>query len=212
MIPFELYSITPDINEFGHIFRIPNYFDSSELSEYHTLIRLQEAKQPRISPENFPNLRLVDFISPSEKTQWFFDNWDKVCELTECDGMTKDDYYYNMVASSPVSIDSSIRGNAPMSDLYPSHTDMGSRKLLTILVPLSHMGDPTMFHGKGVLGNTGSSPRSRVWCHEWALNDAYMFRPSERSYHSYQNTRDYNRWIMNINVCSNRIPMHFQWY
>ena len=202
MIPFELYSITPDINEFGHIFRIPNYFDSSELSEYHTLIRLQEAKQPRISPENFPNLRLVDFISPSEKTQWFFDNWDEVCELTECDGMTKDDYYYNMVELRPVSIDSSIRGNAPMSDLYPPHTDMGSRKLLTILVPLSHMGDPTMFHGKGVLGNTGSSPRSRVWCHEWALNDAYMFRPSERSYHSYQNTRDYNRWIMNINVCA----------
>ena len=202
MIPFELYSITPDINEFGHIFRIPNYFNSSELSEYHTLIRLQEAKQPRISPENFPNLRLVDFISPSEKTQWFFDNWDKVCELTECDGMTKDDYYYNMVELRPVSIDSSIRGNAPMSDLYPSHTDMGSRKLLTILVPLSHMGDPTMFHGKGVLGNTGSSPRSRVWCHEWALNDAYMFRPSERSYHSYQNTRDFNRWIMNINVCA----------
>lgn len=190
MIPFELYSITPDINEFGHIFRIPNYFDSSELSEYHTLIRLQEAKQPRLSPDNFPCLRLVDFISPSEKTQWLFDNWDSVCELTECDGMTKDDYY---VREKPLLIDSSIRGNAPMSDLYPPHTDMGSRKLLTILVPLSHMGDPTMFHGRS---------GSRVWCHEWALNDAYMFRPSERSYHSYQNTRDFNRWIMNINVCA----------
>lgn len=191
MIPFELYSITPDINDFGHIFRIPNYFDSSELSEYHTLIRLQEAKQPRLSPDNFPCLRLVDFISPSEKTQWLFDNWDRVCELTECDGMTKDDYHQRH--TTPLLIDSSIRGNAPMSDLYPPHTDKGSRKLLTILVPLSHMGDPTMFHG---------SSGSRVWCHEWALNDAYMFRPSERSYHSYQNTRDFNRWIMNINVCA----------
>ena len=190
MIPFELYSITPDINEFGHIFRIPNYFDSSELSEYHTLIRLQEAKQPRLSPDNFPCLRLVDFISPSEKTQWLFDNWDSVCELTECDGMTKDDYY---VRKKPLLIDSSIRGNAPMSDLYPPHTDMGSRKLLTILVPLSVTGTPTTFHGRS---------GSRVWCHEWALNDAYMFRPSERSYHSYQNTRDFNRWIMNINVCA----------
>ena len=190
MIPFELYSITPDINEFGHIFRIPNYFDSSELSEYHTLIRLQEAKQPRLSPDNFPCLRLVDFISPSEKTQWLFDNWDSVCELTECDGMTKDDYY---VRKKPLLIDSSIRGNAPMSDLYPPHTDMGSRKLLTILVPLSVTGTPTTFNGRS---------GSRVWCHEWALNDAYMFRPSERSYHSYQNTRDFNRWIMNINVCA----------
>ena len=193
MIPFELYSITPDINEFGHIFRIPNYFDSSELSEYHTLIRLQEAKQPRLSPDNFPCLRLVDFISPSEKTQWLFDNWDSVCELTECDGMTQNDYYYKLVREKPLLIDSSIRGNAPMSDLYPPHTDMGSRKLLTILVPLSVTGTPTTFNGRS---------GSRVWCHEWRQNDAYMFRPSMRSVHSYQNLLDSNRWIMNINVCA----------
>jgi hypothetical protein len=33
------------------------------------------------------------------------------------------------------------------------------------------------------------------------LNNAYMFRPSERSYHSYQNTMGIDRWISNINLC-----------
>ena len=41
---------------------------------------------------------------------------------------------------------------------------------------------------------------SRVWCHEWGVNDAYMFRPSQRSWHSYQNTMGFDRWISNVNL------------
>jgi hypothetical protein len=190
MIPFELYSITPDVDDYGHIFRIPNYYTPSELDFLQSRIPTTP-----ISPEVYPSCR-VNLPRPNhtpskfigEKTQWFLDNWDKVCELTHIEGVDKRFYHDN----PPTYTDESLRGSPPNSKLYPMHTDKGSKKLLTILVPMSDMGNPTMFHG---------ASRSRVWCHEWAVNDAYMFRPSDRSVHSYQNNMDVNRWIMNVNVC-----------
>ena len=184
MIPFELYSITPDIDDFGHIFRIPNYYTPSEMDVIQSHRESSHWYDKKIPIEAYPSMRedIKDFTG--EKTQWFFDNWDKVCELTHIEGIKYHD-------NPPTYTDESLRGSAPNSELYPMHTDMGSKKLLTILVPMSDVGDPTMFHG---------SSRSRVWCHEWGVNDAYMFRPSDRSVHSYQNTMDVNRWIVNVNV------------
>jgi len=180
MIPFELYSISPDIPEFGEIYRIPNYYTPSELSTIQSSYDSDRVMTDR----DYPSHRVEHGVI-SEKSKWLFDNWSEVCELTRIDGV---EYYKN----DPSYVDESIRGSMGNSRLYPPHTDCGSRKLLTILVPLCEVGCPTMFNGVS---------RSRVWCHEWALNDAYMFRPSNRSYHSYQNTMDCNRWIGNINIC-----------
>jgi hypothetical protein len=188
MIPFELYSITPDIDDFGHIYRIPNYYTPSEMDVIESHRLSSHYGNTTIPLEAYPSLRvdLPHFIG--EKTQWFLDNWDKVNTLTNIEGSPSDFYHDN----APTYTDESLRGSPPHSKLYPMHTDKGSKKLLTILVPMSKMGDPTMFHG---------SSRSRVWCHEWGVNDAYMFRPSDRSVHSYQNNMDVNRWIVNVNVC-----------
>ena len=197
MIPFELYSISPDINEFGEIYRIPNYLTPNELQH---ILSVRDNHPYVIEGEDipvhaFPSLKIpLHGGYASEKSQWLFDNWSEVVlPLTKIESLR---YHGDIHPNPPIWIDESIRGSAPNSKLYPPHTDMGSHKLLTILVPLDDVGDSTIFNG---------SSRSRVWCHEWALNDAYMFRPSERSYHSYQNTRDSNRWILNINICGTTV-------
>ena len=199
MIPFELYSISPSINDYGHIYSIPNYYTPSEMSSVQSQIQshMDKASYNSVPLEAWPSLRvdLFDNKQPfvSEKSQWLLDNWSEIHELT----YTDDIEYYRDGVETPVHVQESARGTGGGNRLYPSHNDRGALKLLTILVPLVDVGCPTRFHGR----KENSQLESRVWCHEWALNNAYMFRPSERSYHSYQNTMGIDRWISNINLC-----------
>ena len=205
MIPFELYSITPSVPYYGHIFCIPNYYTPLELD---TIVAYRDSEHAwgngitgTIPHDSYPN-----YTSPkwplyelnldgkqthigSEKTTWLYENWDDVRRITESGGMTKHDYYKD---NQPIGWSEQLRGNPPLSRPYPNHDDYGSRKLLTILVPLCDMGDPTRFNGIN-----GESP---TWSLPWEMNRAYMFRPSRRSIHSYVNTMDMNRWVVNVNV------------
>lgn len=199
MIPFELYSITPSVPLYGEIFRIPNYYSEKELTHIRERIAHDVNKiGGYVSEASYPSMKIEYTTDPqskfvSEKSQWLLNNWSLIRELTEID----DIQYHGNNEKIPQWVDESARGSPPYNKLYPPHTDMGSRKLLTILVPLSDMGDPTKFHG---ITSDKSKPVSRVWCHEWGVNDAYMFRPSSRSWHSYQNTMGIDRWISNVNL------------
>jgi len=186
-VPFELYSNPRDINVFGHLFIIPNYYTTLELTHIHNNI---DVSVP-IPSAVYPNLQFPATDIISEKTRWFMDNWDIVCEMTETSEKTFDEWGYSR--RIPKGTHERLQGTPMGMTTYPPHSDLGN-KLLTILVPIHPCrGVSTTFHGD-------THCESESFQLEWQVNTAYMFRPSNWSYHSYSGLTESDRYVMNVNL------------
>ena len=184
-VPFELYSNPRDINVFGHLFIIPNYYTTLELDHIHSNV---DVGLP-ISPSVYPCIQFPATDIISEKTSWFMDNWDIVREMTETSEKTFDEWGYSRMI--PKGTHERLQGTPIGMQTYPPHSDLG-RKLLTILVPIHPCrGVSTTFHGGGT---------TESFQLPWEVNTAYMFRPSKWSYHSYSGMTESDRYVMNVNL------------
>ena len=203
-LPFEIYLSTLDIEEYGVIYEIPNYFSEEELESCNTIIQDNSPLQSGIYPNMAIDLRhlqvnnIVFEKELSEKTRIMYEYYDDIlahskslqnkCKyVPEFDDKAVDETGKYILKYSRERIQGSPKGMKP----YPTHSDGG--KSLTCIVPLSPVKSvPTQFdgiRGRGKPVNLG-----------WEINKAYMFIPNDTySYHSYEGDKDHDRWIANIN-------------
>lgn len=199
-LPFEIYLSTLDIEEYGVIYEIPNYFSEEELEICNDIIESKSPLDSEVYPNQAQDLRHLKIYNQafpkdvSDKTLEMYKHYGEIlahskslqnkCKyVPEYNGT----YIEGQIKTPRERIQGSPKGMVP----YPTHNDGG--KSLTCIVPLSPVKSvPTQFDGKGGLGKPVDLG--------WEVNKAYMFIPNDTySYHSYEGDKDHDRWIANIN-------------
>lgn len=191
-IPFQLYSEPLPISVYGHIYRIPDYYTPSELHLLHSYVSNQRPMDAIIYPNQQHPHAFESRVS--SKTQWFYDNWDVICDMTETEHVSP----WGYVKDTPSRIHEVLQSSPMGMRRYPRHSDLGV-KCLTILVPIHPCrGVSTTFYG-GDDGDAYGVKNDGVTL-DWDVNVGYMFRPSRVSFHSYEGLIDSDRYVMNVNL------------
>lgn len=206
LLPFEIYLSPLDIEEYGVIYEIPNYFSEEEL-DYITH-QISENYTP-IDSEIYPNWSMGKSLS--EKTKILGTHYKRIVDHSKslqnkctytCDYESNKDY-------TVMRIKERIQGSPIGMRRYPIHNDGG--KSLTCIIPLCPVKSvPTTFNGN-------SRTEERGVDLGWKVNHAYMFIPNNTySYHSYGGDMENDRWIANINFytekqLSNRFEDSVEW-
>ena len=193
---FEVSEASFSGSVFGKVFVISDYLTEVELG------RIADMVPPEAEyADTYPNRMLwqnFEYSSAFTKTQLLWDNWETVCKWTSDDDVMHVSGHERFIFRES-EIDKPymtyIRERLQVSPAhmreYEPHTDYGA-KALTILVPIAPgVSEPTRFHGYEGRRTVRSVP--------WAINQAYMFRPTlEHSFHSYIGGEN-DRYVMNIN-------------
>ena len=206
LLPFEIYLSPLDIEEYGVIYEIPNYFSEEEL-DYITH-RIKENYSP-ISSEVYPNWSMGKSLS--EKTKVLATHYKKIVDHSKSiqnNCTYTPDYEVNQ-GYTVMRIKERIQGSPINMRRYPIHNDGG--KSLTCIIPLCPVKSvPTTFNGI-------SQTEERGVDLGWKVNHAYMFIPNDTySFHSYEGDSENDRWIANINFytekqLSNRFEDSVEW-
>ena len=206
LLPFEIYLSPLDIEEYGVIYEIPNYFSEEEL-DYITH-RIKKRYTP-IDSEVYPNWSMGKVLS--EKTKILGTHYKKIVDHSKslqnkC--VYTPDYEVNK-DYTVMRIKERIQGSPIGMRRYPIHNDGG--KSLTCIIPLCPVKSvPTTFNGI-------SQTEERGVDLGWKVNHAYMFIPNDTySFHSYEGDSENDRWIANINFytekqLSNRFEDSVEW-
>ena len=193
---FEVSEASFSGSVFGKVFVISDYLTEVELG------RIADMVPPEAEyADTYPNRSLWEnmvYDDAFEKTRILWDNWQTVCKWTSDDDVMHVSGHERFVFRES-EIDKPhmtyIRERLQVSPAhmreYEPHTDYGA-KALTILVPIAPgVSEPTRFHGYEGRRTVRSVP--------WAINQAYMFRPTlEHSFHSYIGG-EHDRYVTNIN-------------
>ena len=206
LLPFEIYLSPLDIEEYGVIYEIPNYFSEEEL-DYITH-RIKENYSP-ISSEVYPNWSMGKSLS--EKTKVLATHYKKIVDHSKSiqnNCTYTPDYEVNQ-GYTVMRIKERIQGSPINMRRYPIHNDGG--KSLTCIIPLCPVKSvPTTFNGI-------SQTEERGVDLGWKVNHAYMIIPNDTySFHSYEGDSENDRWIANINFytekqLSNRFEDSVEW-
>jgi len=197
----------------GRLDIIPNFYSDSEL-EY---LRTMAVSVGKVSSDVYPNQRVpYGALFPSDsgqvssvvgdtfmcsKVEWLYHNWEAFSVSTEVDGVK-----YSKNAGSdlldrnnnvPAWCNHHMQCSPAHMRPYPIHNDGG--KLMTILVPIyPDVNNSTIFHGNDRF-KVDTTDGTMI---PWNINEAYMFRSSSHSWHSYVGGES-DRFIMNINFFNN---------
>jgi len=212
-LPFESYQYPWDESVMGRLDIIPNFYSDSEL-EY---LRTMAVSVGKVSSDVYPNQRVpYGALFPSDsgqvssvvgdtfmcsKVEWLYHNWEAFSVSTEVDGVK-----YSKNAGSdlldrnnniPAWCNHHMQCSPAHMRPYPIHNDGG--KLMTILVPIyPDVNNSTIFHGNDRF-KVDTTDGTMI---PWNINEAYMFRSSSHSWHSYVGGES-DRFIMNINFFNN---------
>ena len=212
-LPFESYQYPWDNSVMGRLDIIPNFYSDSEL-EY---LRTMAVSVGKVSSDVYPNQRVpYGALFPSDsgqvssvvgdtfmcsKVEWLYHNWEAFSVSTEVDGVK-----YSKDAGSdlldrnnnvPAWCNHHMQCSPAHMRPYPIHNDGG--KLMTILVPIyPDVNNSTIFHGNDRF-KVDTTDGTMI---PWNINEAYMFRSSSHSWHSYVGGES-DRFIMNINFFNN---------
>ena len=212
-LPFESYRYPWDESVMGRLDIIPNFYSDSEL-EY---LRTMAVSVGKVSSDVYPNQRVpYGALFPSDsgqvssvvgdtfmcsKVEWLYHNWEAFSVSTEVDGVK-----YSKNAGSdlldrnnnvPAWCNHHMQCSPAHMRPYPIHNDGG--KLMTILVPIyPDVNNSTIFHGNDRF-KVDTTDGTMI---PWNINEAYMFRSSSHSWHSYVGGES-DRFIMNINFFNN---------
>jgi len=212
-LPFESYRYPWDESVMGRLDIIPNFYSDSEL-EY---LRTMAVSVGKVSSDVYPNQRVpYGALFPSDsgqvssvvgdtfmcsKVEWLYHNWEAFSVSTEVDGVK-----YSKDAGSdlldrnnnvPAWCNHHMQCSPAHMRPYPIHNDGG--KLMTILVPIyPDVNNSTIFHGNDRF-KVDTTDGTMI---PWNINEAYMFRSSSHSWHSYVGGES-DRFIMNINFFNN---------
>ena len=212
-LPFESYRYPWDESVMGRLDIIPNFYSDSEL-EY---LRTMAVSVGVVSSDVYPNQRVpYGALFPSDsgqvstvvgdtfmcsKVEWLYHNWEAFSVSTEVDGVK-----YSKNAGSdlldrnnniPAWCNHHMQCSPAHMRPYPIHNDGG--KLMTILVPIyPDVNNSTIFHGNDRF-KVDTTDGTMI---PWNINEAYMFRSSSHSWHSYVGGES-DRFIMNINFFNN---------
>ena len=212
-LPFESYRYPWDEALMGRLDIIPNFYSDSEL-EY---LRTMAVSVGKVSSDVYPNQRVpYGALFPSDsgqvssvvgdtfmcsKVEWLYHNWEAFSVSTEVDGVK-----YSKDAGSdlldrnnnvPAWCNHHMQCSPAHMRPYPIHNDGG--KLMTILVPIyPDVNNSTIFHGNDRF-KVDTTDGTMI---PWNINEAYMFRSSSHSWHSYVGGES-DRFIMNINFFNN---------
>ena len=212
-LPFESYQYPWDNSVMGRLDIIPNFYSDSEL-EY---LRTMAVSVGKVSSDVYPNQRVpYGALFPSDsgqvstvvgdtfmcsKVEWLYHNWEAFSVSTEVDGVK-----YSKNAGSdvldrnnnvPAWCNHHMQCSPAHMRPYPIHNDGG--KLMTILVPIyPDVNNSTIFHGNDRF-KVDTTDGTMI---PWNINEAYMFRSSSHSWHSYVGGES-DRFIMNINFFNN---------
>ena len=212
-LPFESYQYPWDNSVMGRLDIIPNFYSDSEL-EY---LRTMAVSVGEVSSDVYPNQRVpYGALFPSDsgqvssvvgdtfmcsKVEWLYHNWEAFSVSTEVDGVK-----YSKDAGSdlldrnnniPAWCNHHMQCSPAHMRPYPIHNDGG--KLMTILVPIyPDVNNSTIFHGNDRF-KVDTTDGTMI---PWNINEAYMFRSSSHSWHSYVGGES-DRFIMNINFFNN---------
>ena len=212
-LPFESYRYPWDESVMGRLDIIPNFYSDSEL-EY---LRTMAVSVGVVSSDVYPNQRVpYGALFPSDsgqvssvvgdtfmcsKVEWLYHNWEAFSVSTEVDGVK-----YSKDAGSdlldrnnnvPAWCNHHMQCSPAHMRPYPIHNDGG--KLMTILVPIyPDVNNSTIFHGNDRF-KVDTTDGTMI---PWNINEAYMFRSSSHSWHSYVGGES-DRFIMNINFFNN---------
>jgi len=212
-LPFESYRYPWDESTMGRLDIIPNFYSDSEL-EY---LRTMAVSVGKVSSDVYPNQRVpYGALFPSDsgqvssvvgdtfmcsKVEWLYHNWEAFSVSTEVDGVK-----YSKDAGSdlldrnnnvPAWCNHHMQCSPAHMRPYPIHNDGG--KLMTILVPIyPDVNNSTIFHGNDRF-KVDTTDGTMI---PWNINEAYMFRSSSHSWHSYVGGES-DRFIMNINFFNN---------
>ena len=212
-LPFESYQYPWDNSVMGRLDIIPNFYSDSEL-EY---LRTMAVSVGEVSSDVYPNQRVpYGALFPSDsgqvssvvgdtfmcsKVEWLYHNWEAFSVSTEVDGVK-----YSKNAGSdlldrnnnvPAWCNHHMQCSPAHMRPYPIHNDGG--KLMTILVPIyPDVNNSTIFHGNDRF-KVDTTDGTMI---PWNINEAYMFRSSSHSWHSYVGGES-DRFIMNINFFNN---------
>ena len=212
-LPFESYRYPWDESTMGRLDIIPNFYSDSEL-EY---LRTMAVSVGKVSSDVYPNQRVpYGALFPSDsgqvstvvgdtfmcsKVEWLYHNWEAFSVSTEVDGVK-----YSKNAGSdlldrnnnvPAWCNHHMQCSPAHMRPYPIHNDGG--KLMTILVPIyPDVNNSTIFHGNDRF-KVDTTDGTMI---PWNINEAYMFRSSSHSWHSYVGGES-DRFIMNINFFNN---------
>ena len=188
-LPFEIYLSPLDIEEYGVIYEIPNYFSEEEL-DYITH-RIKKRYTP-IDSTVYPNWSMGKRLS--EKTKVLATHYKKIVDHSKSlqNKCTYSLDYTAHIGYNHIRIKERIQGSPIGMRRYPIHNDGG--KSLTCIIPLCPVKSvPTTFNGI-------SQTEERGVDLGWEVNKAYMFIPNDTySYHSYEGDSVNDRWIANIN-------------
>ena len=185
--PFEYHYYTSSMYDesiYGRLIIIPNFYTDSGL-EYLRNVCLDFGV---CDDDVYPNQRIAVDVS-SEKVDWLYDNWQRFSVSTELHGV---DYVFEGDNNVPHRINHHIQVSPAHMRPYPIHNDGG--KQMTCLVPLyPHVNNSTVFHGTKI--PVDNVPPYMI---PWEVNTAYLFRSSNKSWHSYVGG-DTDRFVANIN-------------
>lgn len=208
-LPFEIYSAPFPRDEYGLIYEIPEYCTEDELERVSEAIK---ENTHLVNSDTYPNIAInLPFIT--HKTQLIYDHrdsiFDHVLSTFDRDGINYSfSRLWEKMGRSLVEyrVREVLQATPKGMGEYPIHND--GAKSMTILVPLSPVKSvPTRFHGchpkwKNDMGY--SHPFVSV---PWKVNHAYLFFPSVYSWHSYRGDNGSDRWIYNINLLTQDIPL-----
>ena len=211
-LPFEHHRYPWDESVMGRLYIIPNFYSDSEL-EY---LRTMAVEVGDVDSDTYPNRRVpYGALYPTDsgqvstevlntfmnsKVKWLYENWEAFSVSTEVDGVQYckngtdiEDVNNNVPDWCNHHMQCSPKHMRP----YPIHNDGG--KLMTILVPIyPDVNNSTIFHGNDRF-KVDTTDGTMI---PWNINEAYMFRSSSHSWHSYVGGES-DRFIMNINFFNN---------
>ena len=211
-LPFEHHRYPWDESVMGRLYIIPNFYSDSEL-EY---LRTMAVEVGEVSSEVYPNRRVpYGALFPKDsgqvstevlntfmtsKVKWLYENWEAFSVSTEVDGVEycKNGHDLEDVNNNvPDWCNHHMQCSPKHMRPYPIHNDGG--KLMTILVPIyPDVNNSTIFHGNDRF-KVDTTDGTMI---PWNINEAYMFRSSSHSWHSYVGGES-DRFIMNINFFNN---------
>lgn len=175
--PFEIHTYELDLQEFGHIWYIPNFLDDEELE---TTMKIVEENIP-CDPETYPQKYAP--IPMSKKMKWIWENQLFLRIYNKNYG-----YFVNYSYGVQVS-------PAHMKE-YPIHKDSGK---MTFMCPLwPEKANTTKFHARTDDNYTFEPP--------WEVNTCYFFEGSlETSKHSYKGGNT-DRALIRCSFLNDRYP------
>lgn len=205
-LPFEIYSAPLPRDEFGLMYEIPEYCTEEELEKVSEAIK---ENTHLVTPDDYPNTTFnLPFVT--KKTQLIYDHRDMIFDYMS---NTLDTFYsfsrlWGEMGRSLVEyrVREVLQATPKGMGEYPIHND--GAKSMTIIVPLSPVESvPTRFHGFHPRYKNGLGCDYPYKTIPWKVNHAYLFCPSKYTWHSYKGDDQSDRWIYNINLLTQDIPL-----